>query len=300
MGVNIEQLTKKQKQNFKNFRKQMNEQDNIVKALNKENESLKEKETSSNKTLEKLSLGMKEYENNLLEITKNMQFHTDKTESITQEIKSYSDLIVSLQEDYNKTRANVSTKFEKLQFKHNLMYQLLQQKLMPIDRLFQIFNQNLETREERSKKLETMENVMSKLTMDFNVIESRVCNRYACYVQLAQPTRVRGGSIISTFKEVLEYNGQHFNQRTGKFVSPHAGLYLVCVTLHEWEDKRIVVTVMSGGGWCEFIEVKCADTSAAGSVVVYLKKGQELFFTTYRADQGAMLSGFSSFTIVRL
>ncbi|XP_059164520.1 protein BCAP-like [Physella acuta] len=300
MGVIIEQLTKKQKQNFKNFRKQMNEQDNIVKALNKENESLKEKETSSNKTLEKLSLGMKEYENNLLEITKKMQNHTDKTESITQEIKSYSDLIVSLQEDYNKTRANVSTKFEKLQFKHNLMYQLLQQKLMPIDRLFQIFNQNLETREERSKKLETMENVMSKLTMDFNVIESRVCNRYACIAQLANPTPVSDKSIISTFSEVREYNRQHFNQTTGKFVSPHDGLYLVWVTLHECGHKLIGVTVMAGGRLCAVIDVKSNRTSAAGSVVVEMKKGEELFFKVYAAEQGAMLSSFSSFTIVSL
>ncbi|XP_059164470.1 protein BCAP-like isoform X2 [Physella acuta] len=300
IGVIIEQLTKKQKQNFKTFRKQMNEQDNIVKALNKENESLKEKETSSNKTLEKLSLGMKEYENNLLEITKKMQNHTDKTESITQEIKSYSDLIVSLQEDYNKTRANVSTKFEKLQFKHNLMYQLLQQKLMPIDRLFQIFNKSLVTREERSKKLETMENVMSKLTMDFNVIESRVCNRYACIAQLANPTPVSDKSIISTFSEVREYNGQHFNQTTGTFVSPHDGLYLVCVTLHECGHKLIGVTVMAGGRLFAVIDVKSNRSSAAGSVVVDMKKGEELFFKVYAVDPGAMLSSFSSFTIVSL
>ncbi|XP_059161467.1 uncharacterized protein LOC131944693 [Physella acuta] len=45
MGVNIEQLTKKQKQNFKNLRKQMSEQDKKVKELNKEIESTKEKES---------------------------------------------------------------------------------------------------------------------------------------------------------------------------------------------------------------------------------------------------------------
>ncbi|XP_059164564.1 uncharacterized protein LOC131947379 [Physella acuta] len=300
MGVNIEQLTKIQKQNFKNLRKQMTEQNNKVKELNKEIESLKEKEPKSNKTLEKLSLDMKDYENNLHKITKEMQNHTDETESKIQEIKSYSDLIVSLQEDYNKIMANVSTKFEKLQLKHNLMYQLLQQKLMPIDRLFQIFNKDLVAREKRSKKLETMENVMSKLTMDFNVIESRVCNRYACIAQLANPTPLSDRSIISTFSEVREFNGQHFNQTTGKFVSPNDGLYLVCVTLHECEHKLIGVTVMTGGRLCAVIDVKSNRTSAAGSVIVDMKKGEELFFKVYAADHGAMLSSFSSFTIVSL
>ncbi|XP_059164577.1 putative leucine-rich repeat-containing protein DDB_G0290503 [Physella acuta] len=300
MGVNIEQLTKKQKQNFKNLRKQMNEQDNKVKELNKETESLREQEFMSNKTLEKLSLNMKEHENNLHKINKELQFHTDKTDSKTQEIKRLSDEIVSLEEDYNKTMANVSTKFEKLQLKHNVMCKLLQQRLMPFDRLIQIFNQNLETREERINKLETMENVMSKLTMDFNVIESRVCKRYACIAQLANPTLVSDRSIISTFSEVREYNGQHFNQTTGKFVSPHDGLYLVCVTLHECGHKLIGVTVMAGGRLCAVIDVKSNRTSAAGSVVVDMKKGEELFFKVYAADPGAMLSSFSSFTIVSL
>ncbi|XP_059164558.1 uncharacterized protein LOC131947370 [Physella acuta] len=62
----IEQLSKKQKLNLKNFRKQMSEQEKKAKDLNKEIESLKEKESKSNKTLDKLSLDLKEYENNLL------------------------------------------------------------------------------------------------------------------------------------------------------------------------------------------------------------------------------------------
>ncbi|XP_059164497.1 uncharacterized protein LOC131947319 [Physella acuta] len=83
MRLKIEQMTKKQNQDFKNLRKQMSEQDNKVKELNKEIESLKETETKSNKTLEKLSLDMKEYENILLKINKEIQDHSDKTDSIT-------------------------------------------------------------------------------------------------------------------------------------------------------------------------------------------------------------------------
>ncbi|XP_059164480.1 chromosome partition protein Smc-like [Physella acuta] len=296
MGVNIEQLTKKQKQNFKILRKQMSEQDNKVKELNKEIESLKEKETKSNKTLEKLSLDMKEYENNLNKINKEMQDYTDKIERITLEIKRLSDQMTALQEGISKNMLNTSTQLEK----HNVMYTLLQQRLMPIDKLIQIFNQNLETRKERKKRVENIEDAISKLSKDLNHIESRVCNRYACYMELADHTPVSAGSIFSRFKEVREYNGRHFNQTTGKFVSPHDGLYLVCVTLNEWEDKRIRVGVLAGGVWCKAIEVKRANTSAAGSVVVDMKKGQELYFQVYYADQGAKLSCFSSFSIVSL
>ncbi|XP_059162727.1 putative leucine-rich repeat-containing protein DDB_G0290503 [Physella acuta] len=196
MGVNIEQLTKKQKQNFKNLRKQINEQDNKVKELNKEIECLKEKETKSNKTLEKLSLDMKKYENNLHKINKDMQDHTDKTDSITQEIKRLSNQIAALQEESSKNMLNTSAQLEK----HSVIYKLLQQRLMPIDKLIQIFNQNLETREERKTRVENIEDAISKLSKDLNLIESRVCNRYACHVTL-DPTPVSAGSNISTFHE---------------------------------------------------------------------------------------------------
>ncbi|XP_059164485.1 paramyosin-like isoform X2 [Physella acuta] len=265
MAVNIAQLTKKQKQNVTNLRKQMSEQGNNVKELNKEIEILKEKESKSNKTLEKLSQDIKEYENNLHKINKDMQAYTVETDNIAQEIKRLSDLIVSLQDENNKTFVKTTTGFEKLQ-----------------------------------SKLGDLENSISKLSNDFHRIKSRVCNRYACHVALDNLTPASVGSIISTFCEVREYNGQHFNQTTGKFVSPHDGLYLVCFTLHEWEDKMIGVDVVAGDMWCKSVVVKCAATSAAGSVVVDMKKGQELYFKVIQAEQGAKLSGFSNFTIVSL
>ncbi|XP_059164611.1 ERC protein 2-like [Physella acuta] len=246
MGVNIKQLTKKQKQNFKNIRKQMSEQDNKVKELNKEIESLKEKETKSNKTLEKLSLDKKEYENEVRKINKEMQ---DIRDGIKQEIKSHSDLIVSLQDENNKLLAKTSTRFKNLQLKHSVMYKLLQQRLMPIDKLIQIFSQNMENREERLNTLGELENTISKLSNDFLLIESRVCNRYACFVQLASSTPIEVG-------------------------------------------------VMAGGRWCTDIDVKCARNSTAGSVVVDMKKGEELFFQVIQADQSAALSCLSSFTIL--
>ncbi|XP_059162717.1 chromosome partition protein Smc-like [Physella acuta] len=240
MGVNIEKLTKKQKQNFKNLRKQMSQQDNKIKELNKEIEILKEKKSKSNKTLEKLSLDIKEYENNLHKINKEMKDHADTTDSITQEIKRHSDQMSTLQEESSKNMLNTSTQLEK----QSLMYKLLQQRLMPIDKLIQIFNQNLQTRGKKLTKLENIEDTISKLSKDFNLI--------------------------------------------------------ICVTLHEGKDKHIRVGVWAEGMLCTTIEVKCADTNAAGSVVVDMKKGQELYFQVLKADQNAALSNYSSFTIVGL
>ncbi|XP_059164542.1 uncharacterized protein LOC131947358 isoform X2 [Physella acuta] len=154
--------------------------------------------------------------------------------------------------------------------------------------------------EQSDMGIDNIENTISKCTKEIHLIESRVCNRYACYVTLADHTPVSVGSIISTFKEVREYNGQHFNRTTGTFVSPHDGLYLVCVTLHEWRDNFIEVTVWAGDRCCTGIAVKCAATSAAGSVVVDLKKGQELYFHVSHAYQDAILTSYSSFTIISL
>ncbi|XP_059161471.1 chromosome partition protein Smc-like [Physella acuta] len=274
----------------------MSEQDNKVKELNKEIENLKEKESMSNKTLEKLSQDMKEYENKVRKINKEMQ---DIRDGMKEEIKSHSDLIVSLQDENNKILDKTSTQFEKLQSKHNVMYKLLQQRLMPIDKLIQNFNQNLETRKEKLNKLGELETTISKLSNDFHLIESCVGHRYACHVKL-DSTPISVGLIISRFWDVHEYNGPHFNRTTGKFVSPHDGLYLVCVSLSEREGKQIGVSVMAGSRCCTPIEVKCARTSAAGSVVVDMKKGQEIYLEVFQSDKGASLSCYSSFTIVSL
>ncbi|XP_059161464.1 chromosome partition protein Smc-like [Physella acuta] len=211
----------------------MSEQDNKIKELNKEIEILKEKKSKSNKTLEKQSLDTKEYENNLLKISKEMQDHADTTDRITQEIKRYSDQMSTLQEESSKNMLNTSTQLEK----QSLMYKLLQQRLMPIDKLIQIFNQNLQTRGKKLTKLENIEDTISKLSKDFNLTS---------------------------------------------------------------KDKHIRVGVWAEGMLCTTIEVKCADTNAAGSVVVDMKKGQELYFQVLKADQNAALSNYSSFTIVGL
>ncbi|XP_059161482.1 uncharacterized protein LOC131944705 [Physella acuta] len=202
--------------------------------------------------------------------------------------------------DNSKIMADTSNRIDKLELKHSVVYKLLEQRLMPFDKMIQMVNQRFEDREQHLKKLEVIESEIKRLSRDIHTIDTRDCNRYACHIQLKGDTAVSRGSIVSRFGDVREYNSQNFNQTTGTFVSPHDGLYLVCVTLHEWEDKLIRVGIWARDMWYNVIEVKSAHTSAAGSVVVDMKKGQELYFYVDGADQDAKLSCFSSFAIVSL
>ncbi|XP_059178331.1 uncharacterized protein LOC131957614 [Physella acuta] len=102
---------------------------------------------------------MKEYENNLHTLNKEMRVYTDKTDHVTQEIKRHSDLISAIQED-------TTNKFDKLLSKHVVTCKLLQQRLMPIDKIIEIYNQNYETREGKMKKPETVEKEVLKLSQN--------------------------------------------------------------------------------------------------------------------------------------
>ncbi|XP_059164551.1 uncharacterized protein LOC131947364 [Physella acuta] len=217
------------------------------------------------RSLEQVNIYIETAKSNVIEMEKKFIVNTDESDNIARIVASHSELICVLQNDGKEHVALSEKKIEQLK-----------------------------------TMLTTLENDMITRSNKVKTIKSRVCNRYACYVELDHLTPVSARSIISTFSKVREYNGQHFNQTTGKFVSPHDGLYLVCVTLHEWGDKQIVVGVMAGDRLCTAIAVKCAATSAAGSVVVDMKKGQEIYLEVCYTDQGAKLSWFSSFTIVSL
>ncbi|XP_059164552.1 uncharacterized protein LOC131947365 [Physella acuta] len=149
-------------------------------------------------------------------------------------------------------------------------------------------------------KVETRESDLIKLSKDFKTMETRVCQPYFCQIHLHKDTPVTTGSILSTFYKVREPNGNHFNKTTGKLVAPDDGNYLVIVTLHEREAKLIKIYLYTGDQFCKGFLVNSADTSAAGSAVVNMKKGQELYFKVEQADVGAKLQGGSGFTIIKL
>ncbi|XP_059164670.1 nuclease SbcCD subunit C-like isoform X2 [Physella acuta] len=149
-------------------------------------------------------------------------------------------------------------------------------------------------------KLENQVKDVLKLSTPLNTVKSPSCKPYICQVHVDSNTPVTRGSIVSTFYNVWERNGCHFNQTTGKLVAPEDGIYLVIATLLEYENKLIQVNVLIGEVLCNEVFVTTALTSACGSTVVSIKKGGELFFQVAQADAGAKLQRGSGFTIVRL
>ncbi|XP_059164501.1 uncharacterized protein LOC131947321 [Physella acuta] len=149
-------------------------------------------------------------------------------------------------------------------------------------------------------KVETRESDILTLLKDFKTIETRVCQPYICQLHLDNNTPVTTGSLLSTFYKVWEPNGSHFNRTTGKLVAPDDGNYLVIVTLQEGEAKLINISVYRGDTLYKSILVNSANTSTAGSAVVDMKKGEELYFKVDQADDGAKLHAGSGFTILRL
>ncbi|XP_059166862.1 putative leucine-rich repeat-containing protein DDB_G0290503 [Physella acuta] len=133
LEINIEKLSKKQKLNFKNMKKQLNDQDKKIMEINKVIENLKQRQSSTAERQEKMSLDIKEHETDFEKLNQNVQ---DLTDSFTQQIKEHSDLIYDLQEK----EKNIEHKFDNLISKQAVMCKVLQQRLSPIDKFLQMFN----------------------------------------------------------------------------------------------------------------------------------------------------------------
>ncbi|XP_059164568.1 kinesin heavy chain-like [Physella acuta] len=348
MAKKLEELSKTLTDNKEKTREQIQESKTRINELNTEIKTLKEKESNTSQVLESTNAEMNRFDIILNKINKELEIQTTKTEKLQQDIKKHSDVISHLREEGNKNK-NTETKVEKLMSMHSVTFKILQQRLMPIDSLFQTLNQNLASRQKYKQKFATLENDVSKLSTDvdsvrqeikthstlqdegkkklanttdmlvalttkvenresdvlklltdFKRIETRVRQPYICQLHLDNDTPVTTGSILSKFFSMREPNGSHFNKTTGKLVAPDDGFYLVIVTLQEWENKFIKIGVYRGDKYRRSILVNSANTSAAGSAVVYMKKGQELYFKVDQADDGAMLQGGSGFTIIRL
>ncbi|XP_059178334.1 uncharacterized protein LOC131957617 [Physella acuta] len=233
--IKVQNLSKKQKQNLKNLRKQLKEQDNTIEDLTQQIESLKTKELDTDKTVEKLSADMKENENNLHTLYKEMIVYTEKTDHVTQEIKRHSVLISAIQED-------TTNKFDKLLSKHVVMCKLLQQRLMPIDKMIETYNQNSETREGKMKKIANLKIEVLKLSNDFQSIGFIAS-------QGSWEGKVYGGYNVITFSAVERNVGNRFKPQTGVFTAPVDGLYKASLTIKPTGDHDVGAGVwhISGG-----------------------------------------------------
>ncbi|XP_059164549.1 uncharacterized protein LOC131947363 [Physella acuta] len=257
-------------------------------------------EVNKKTSLEKLDQRVTAFDDQLNTIKEEMEVYKSEADTISKDVKKQYDLILALKENQNTIVFNTSVRFKEIISKQSVVYKLLQHRLIPIDTLIEQFNQNFKTGVQSVRKLETLSQDFINLSNDFYKLDSRVNKRYACHCEVRDNTPVFSDNTISTFRAVIEYNGQHFNKTTGKFVSPHDGLYLVCVTLHEWGDHVIHVEVWAGSQWRMTVRVGAGHTCGAGSVVFDMKKNDELYFYVDDADDDAKLTCYSSFTIVSL
>ncbi|XP_059164678.1 uncharacterized protein LOC131947473 isoform X1 [Physella acuta] len=278
VGIKVQNWSKKQKQNFKNLRKQLKEQDNKIEDLNQQIKSLKSKESDTDKTLEKLSLDMKEYENNLHTLNKEMRVYTEKTDHVTQEIKRHSDLISAIQEDSTKA-------FDTLLSKHVTICKLLQQRLMPIHKIIETYNQNSETRVGKMKKIDTLEKKVLKLSQN---LQSIAKHSTPGFIASQGRSDMKKGVEVITFSAVERNVGNHFDQKTGVFTAPVDGLYKVILTIKPTGDGAVTAGVghKSGDVVTFPFDVWTADKSGEASrrVQVQMKTGDILFSHTSNKD----------------
>ncbi|XP_059178336.1 uncharacterized protein LOC131957620 [Physella acuta] len=275
MAVKISNVSKKQKQNLKNLKKQQHEQDNKIEEMNKVIEKLEEKESTTNKALEELSLVLKDHEKNLYKINKEIQNHTDKIDHLTQEIKIHSDLITTTQ--------------EKLLSKHGVVCQLLQQRLSPIDKMIQANNRNLETTKEKLNKIETLEKDVLKLSQDFQVFANQQVKHPApgFFASQGRWDGKRYDNVI-TFMAVERNVGNHFEPNTGEFTAPVDGLYKASLTIKRTGYRAVQAGVYhkSGGVLSRPGNVWTQDKSveASRTFEVKMKTGDVLFSATDFTD----------------
>ncbi|XP_059178342.1 filamin A-interacting protein 1-like [Physella acuta] len=280
VGIKVENLSKKQKQNFKNLKKQLKEQDNKIEDLTQQIESLKTKESDTDKTVEKLSLDMKENENNMQTLNKEMRVYTEKTDTLTEEIKRYSDLISAIQEDTTKT-------FDTLLSKHVVVCKLLQQRLLPIDKMIETYNQNSETREGEVKKIETLEKEVLKLSNDFQSIANQQV-KYSTLGFIASQGRWDGkmcqGFKVFAFSAVERNAGNHFDPKTGEFTAPVDGLYKANLRIKQTGDRDVAAGVWHRSGGVESrlgdVLIKDKSVEASRTYEVLMKSGDALFSAT--------------------
>ncbi|XP_059164666.1 uncharacterized protein LOC131947465 [Physella acuta] len=254
--IKIEKLCKKHKQHFKSIRTQIHEQEKKLKNLSEEMESLREKESIFVKIIERMSIDMKDYKRNLDKINKEMPGRTDKTRHLSQEIKSHSDLIATIQEDGKKNRRYTTKTCEKL-----------------------------------LSKTETQEKDVLKLSQNSPAIANQQV-KHSTLGFVASQGRWNGewymGHPVITFKTVKRNVGNHFDPKTGEFTAPVDGLYKASPTIKQTADDEVKVCVghRSGGvtSWLDCVVTEDKSVDASRTLEVQMKTGDVLYSVTGHND----------------
>lgn len=114
MVLKIEHISKKQKQLFKKLVSQINDQDMKLLEQNKEIYSLRTEELNIKPMLEKVNKHITELDSQLHKIDEEMQVYKSKSDTITQEVKNQSELILDLKENQNTNTVNTSIRFKEI------------------------------------------------------------------------------------------------------------------------------------------------------------------------------------------
>ncbi|XP_059164685.1 uncharacterized protein LOC131947478 [Physella acuta] len=240
--------------------------------------------------LEKMSIDLIDYKNNLDNMNKEIQVQIDKKENLSQEIRSHSDLISTIQDDGKKNIIHTTKLCENILSKQTVICKLLQQRLMPIDKLIQTFNRHFEIKE-RKVKIETQEKDVLTLSPDSQTFANQ---------QVILPTlgfiASQGGwngmlhfeNEVITFKSVECNVGDHFNPNTGVFTAPVGGLYKASLTIKQTGDRAVIAGVYhisdDVGSWLGMIDTIDKSVKVSETFQVYMKAGDKLLSTTSCED----------------
>ncbi|XP_059178335.1 uncharacterized protein LOC131957618 [Physella acuta] len=179
-------------------------------------------------------------------VLSSLQNATQKTEDDISEIKQWRDNFVTEQSDlgikiqnwskkqkqnYKNLRKQLIEQDDKIeqliQQIHVVTFKLLQQRLMPIDKIIERYNQKYETREGKMKKTETLEKEVLKLSQDLQSIANQQV-KPSTPGFIASQGRSKGkfndGYQVITFSAVETNVGNHFDPKTGEFTVPVDGL----------------------------------------------------------------------------
>ncbi|XP_059166861.1 uncharacterized protein DDB_G0271850-like [Physella acuta] len=126
---------------------------------------------------------------------------------------------------------------------HSITCRMIQQRLAPLDKLFQMFNQNFGTSEERISKIKKLEKDLLKLSQDF----SSMANQPVKHSTLG--FTAFDGYTDELFDAIpylrVERNlGNHFNPNTGEFTAPVDGLYLASLTIEQAGDQAVAASAL--------------------------------------------------------
>ncbi|XP_059178348.1 uncharacterized protein LOC131957633 [Physella acuta] len=243
MVVKVDQLSKKQKQNFKNMRKQLKDYDDNQKKSNLEIEYLLEKESFLSKTLENLSIDIKENESNFNKLNKEMQLQTDKTSVLIQEIKSQTNSMSDLQEEQKK-------------------------------RAMQTANQIMTI----TSALDVIEHKLLEISLN-NQIKSQPQVKPSPIGFVASLGRIQFGQ--THFQHIERNEGNHFYPNTGEFIAPVDGLYKASLTIKQTGDGTVRAGVGHRSGrvvsWLGDVCTQDKSVETSRTFEFHMKTGDVLF-----------------------